>query len=113
MEDLDFADDLALFSSSHQQMQEIAELLNTVSTQLGLNINRSKTTIMTASTTNNTPITLNGEPLEETDSFTFLDSTIKNGGADEDVKAKMQKARVAFITLGTFWNAKQSSLIQN
>ncbi|KAK2172817.1 hypothetical protein NP493_926g02047 [Ridgeia piscesae] len=35
LEDLDFADDLALLSHSHQQMQEKIELLNTVSTQLG------------------------------------------------------------------------------
>ena len=70
LEDLDFADDLALLSHSHQQMQENTELLNTVSTQLGLNINRSKTRIMKANTKNNNPITMNGEPLEETDSFT-------------------------------------------
>ena len=60
MEDPDFADDFALPSHSYQQMQEKTELLNTVSTQLGLNINRSK----------------NGEPLEETYSFTYLGSTI-------------------------------------
>ena len=57
LEDLDFADDLALISHSHQQMQEKTELLNTVSTQLGLNINRSKTSILKANTKNNNPIT--------------------------------------------------------
>ena len=71
LEDLDFADDLALLSHSHQQMQEKTELLNTVSTQLGLNINRSKTRIMKVNTKNDNPITMNGEPLEETDSFTW------------------------------------------
>ena len=44
-------------------------LLNTVSTQLGLNINRSKTKIKKANTKNNNPITLKGQPLEEMDSF--------------------------------------------
>ena len=63
MEDLNFADDLALLSHNHQQMQEKLELLNKVSTQLGLNINISKTKIMKANTKNNNPITLNGEPL--------------------------------------------------
>ena len=108
MEDLDFADDLALLSHSHQQMQEKTELLNTVSTQLGLNINRSKTKIMKAYTKNNNPITLNGEPLEETYSFTYMGSTInKNGGTEEYVKARIQKARVAFMKLRTIWRAKQ------
>ncbi|KAK2159897.1 hypothetical protein NP493_1681g00012 [Ridgeia piscesae] len=92
LEDLHFADDLALLSHSHQQMQEKTELLNTVSTQLGLNINRSKTRIMKANTKNNNPITMNGEPLEETDSFTYLGSTInKHGCIAEDVKARIQQ----------------------
>ena len=108
LEDLDFANDLALLSHSHQQMQEKTELLNTVSTQLGLNINRSKTRIMKANTKNNNSITMNGEPLEETDSFTYLGSTInKHGGTEEDVKARIQKARVAFIVLRKIWRAKQ------
>ena len=101
LEDLDFSDDLALLSHSHQHMQEKTELLNTMSTQLGLNINRSKTKIMKASTKNNNPITLKGELLEETDSFTYMGSTInKDGGTEKDVKARIQKARgVAFIIL--------------
>ena len=36
------------------------KLINTVSTQLELNINRSNTKIMKANTKNNNPITLNG-----------------------------------------------------
>ena len=108
MEDLDFADDLALLSHSHKQMQEKTEQLNTVSTQLGLNINRNKTNIMKANTKNNNPITLNGEPLEETDAFTYLGSTInKTGGTEEDVKARIQKARVAFIMLRTIWRVNE------
>ena len=55
LDDLDFAGDLALLSHSHQQKQAGN---NTVSTQLGLNINISKTEIMKASTKNNNPITL-------------------------------------------------------
>ena len=114
LEDLDLADDLALLSHSHQQMQEKTELLNTVSTQPGLNINRSKTRIMKANTKNNSPITLNGEPLEETDSFTYLGSTInKNGGTEEDVKAMIQKARVAFIMLTKIWKQNKPSLTPN
>ena len=107
LEDLDFADDLALLSHSHQQMQEKTAAKH-MSTQLGLNINRSKTKIMKANTKNNNPITLNGEPLEETDSFTYLGSSInKNGGTEEDVKARIQKARVAFLMLRKNWKAKQ------
>jgi len=60
---------------------------------------------MKANTKKYNPITLNGEPLEETYSFTYLGSTIsKNGGTEE---ARIQKARVAFIMLRKFWRAKQ------
>ena len=63
---------------------------------------------MKANTKNNNPITMNGEPLEETDSFTYLGSTInKNGGTEEDVKARIQKAIAAFIMLRRIWRAKQ------
>ncbi len=51
---------------------------------------------------------MNGEPLEETDTFTYLGSTInKHGDRTEDVKARIQKARVAFIMLRKIWRAKQ------
>ena len=51
---------------------------------------------------------VNGEPLEETDAFTYLGSTInKTGGTEEDVKARIQKARVAFIMLRKIWRAKR------
>ena len=53
-------------------------------------------------------ITLKEEPLEKTDSFTYLGSTInKNGSIEEDVKARTQKARVALIMLRKMWTAKQ------
>ncbi|KAK2185503.1 hypothetical protein NP493_232g00024 [Ridgeia piscesae] len=99
-------------------MQEKTELLTTVSTQLGLNINRSKTKVMKANKKNNNPITMKGDPLEERKTeteFTYLGSTInKNGGRGEDVKARILKARVVFIMLITIWGAKQDTKrIQN
>ena len=69
---------------------------------------------MKANTKNNNPITLKGEPLEDTYSFAYLGSTInKNGGTEEDVKAMIQKARVAFIKLRKNWKQNKSSLTPN
>ena len=83
-------------------------------TQLGLNINRNKTKIMKAITKNNNPITLEGEPLEETDSFTYQGSTInKNGSIEEDVKTRIKKARVAFILLRKIGEQNNSTLTPN
>ena len=55
--DLDFADDLALLSHNHSQMQDKTTLLETTSALTGLKINRKKTELMKMNTTANTPIT--------------------------------------------------------
>ena len=64
---------------------------------------------MKANTKNNNPIALEAEPLEETHSFTYLGNTI-NGGTEEKVKARIQKARVAFIMLKQFGEQNKSKL---
>ena len=50
------------------------------------------------------PIILNGQPIEEVDSFTYLGSIVsKSGGTDEDVRARIAKARHAFVILKPVW----------
>ena len=47
LDDLDFADDLALLSHSHQQMQDkTTELQATTSSQVGLKIHEGKTKVL-------------------------------------------------------------------
>ena len=47
LENLDFADDLALFSHTHQHMQEDTSRLCEFAQQIGLNISEKKTEVMT------------------------------------------------------------------
>ncbi|VDP30989.1 unnamed protein product [Schistosoma margrebowiei] len=48
--------------------------------------------------------------MEDVESFTYLGSIIdEQGGSDADVKAKIGKARVAFLQLENIWNSKQLS----
>ena len=70
LDDLDFADDLALLSHSHEQMQEKTDLLNLVSAHM------NKTKIMKANTKSKNVVTVGGKRLEETDCFTYLGSKI-------------------------------------
>ena len=108
LEDLDFADDLALLSHSHAQMQDKTTTLNRISKQTGLNIHREKTKIMRINTGNNEPLTLENEPLQDVDTFTYLGSIInRKGGTEEDIKARIQKARGAFVTLKNIWKTSQ------
>ena len=50
LDDLDYADDLCLISSTHQHIQEKTTKLNETSRSLGLNINRKKTKVMRINT---------------------------------------------------------------
>ncbi|VDO52926.1 unnamed protein product [Schistosoma margrebowiei] len=54
--------------------------------------------------------TLDGETLEDVEFFTYLGSIIdEQGGSDADVKARIGKAKVAFLQLKNIWNSKQLS----
>ena len=76
LDDLDFADDLALLSHNHSQMQDKTTLLETTSAGAGLKINRKKTELMKMNTTANAPITVGGEPIREVESFVYLGSVV-------------------------------------
>ena len=103
LEDLDFADDLALLSHSHEQMQDKTDLLNLVSAQTNMN----KTKIMKANTKSKNVVIVGGKRLEETDCFTYLGSKInKTGCTEEDTKVRIQKARGAFLILSKIWKSK-------
>lgn len=51
-ENLDFADDLALLSHTHQQMQDKTTRVAAASSQVGLNINKEKTKVLKVNATN-------------------------------------------------------------
>ena len=84
LDDLDFADDLALLSHNHSQMQDKTTLLETISAGTGLKINRKKTELMKMNTTANAPITVGGGgSIREVESFVYLGSVVDHqGGTD-------------------------------
>ena len=111
MDDLDFADDLALLSHTQQQMQEKTSIVAENSSRLGLNIHRGKSKVLKVNATSTSPITLEGEALEEVDSFTYLGSIVDmQGGTDADVKTRINKARVAFLQLKNIWGSRDLSV---
>ena len=81
LEDLDFADDLAVLSSKHAHLQERTDRLNSYTKQTGLNISSSKTQVMCINTTPTAKITVNGDPLEYVKDFTYLGSLISEDNA--------------------------------
>nr|KAG5696904.1 hypothetical protein BaRGS_015868 [Batillaria attramentaria] len=111
LDDLDFADDLALLSYSHSQMQDKTTRLEATSAGTGLKINRKKTELMKINTTTNTPVTVGGEPIREVESFVYLGSVVDGqGGTDRDVTARIGKARAAMVMLKNVWASKVISI---
>ncbi|VDP17300.1 unnamed protein product [Schistosoma margrebowiei] len=81
--------------------------LAAVSASVGLNIHKRENKVLKFKAENNNPITLDGETLEDVESFTYLGSIIdEQGGSDADVKARIGKARTAFLQLKSIWNSK-------
>ena len=110
LDDLDFADDLALLSHSHSQMQDKTTRLETVSAGTGLKISRKKTELMKINANANTPVTVGGEHIREVDSFVYLGSIVdRQGGTDRDVTTRIGKARTAFVMLKNIWASKEIS----
>ena len=80
LDDLDFADDLALLSHNHTQMQDKTTRLAETSAGTGLKINKRKTELMKINTTARAPVTVGGEPIREVESV-YLGSVVDKQGA--------------------------------
>ena len=110
LDDLDFADDLALLSHNHNQMQDKTTTLATTSIGTGLRINNKKTNLMRINTSINNPVTVEEKPIPQVESFTYLGSIIgSQGGTDSDVTARVGKARAAFSILKNIWSSNEIS----
>ena len=105
LEDLDFADDLALLAHRLQHIQEKMDSLKATAECVGLKISREKTKLLRLNT-NQGAVTIGGESVEEVEEFTYLGSVVsKTGGTDEDIKARIRKAQQAFAVLRPVWKS--------
>ncbi|VDO47388.1 unnamed protein product [Schistosoma margrebowiei] len=110
LNDLDSVDDLALLSHTQQQMQKKTTSVAAASAAVGLNIHKGKSKVLRYNTACTDPITIDGKGLKDVKAFTYLGSIIdEHGGSDADVKARIGKARAAYLQLRNIWNSKQLS----
>ena len=107
LDDLDFADDVVLISSTKQQIQDETTRMNKQDRRMGLKINMKKTKAIRINARNQEMITIDGHGIEEVDEFTYLGATIcKEGGGMKDLQNRLSKARVAFVRLKKIWSSK-------
>ena len=110
LEDLDFADNFALLAHTQQEMQKENNIVAATSARMGINIHKGKSKVLKVNATIISPIMLEGEAVEEFESFVYLDSVVdKQGGTDADVKIRIGKAREAFQQIKNVWNSDNLS----
>jgi len=108
LEDLYYADDIALLSSTTDQMQRKSNLLNTYVKSTGLKINAAKTKAMRMNTNNNKPIEIDGTAVDDAKHFIYLGATVsETGGTNEDIRRRLGHARLAYNKLKSVWNNSQ------
>src|SRR5579871_6002493 len=105
LEDLDFADDIALLAHKYEHIQEKSTKLENTAKQIGLKINTKKTQIMTNSN-NQQAVIVGNQTLENIEQFTYLGSVVSlQGGTEEDIKSRLNKARAAFAMMKPIWKS--------
>ena len=110
LDDLDFADDVALLSSTRQHIQEKTNRMNEAAKRVGLKINLGKTKVLRINAKNQTEISIDGQDIEDVQDFTYLGAKVcQEGGGMEDLKSRLSKARGAFVRLKRIWNSSNIS----
>ena len=96
LEDLDFADDLALLSHRIQDVRDKTWALEVQGAKVGLKINATKTKLMRIGTKPDDGVSIVGGWIEEVYEFTYLGSIVSKKGGTDDILARIGKARQAF-----------------
>ncbi|PVD22620.1 hypothetical protein C0Q70_18440 [Pomacea canaliculata] len=110
LEDLDFADDIALLSHRYQDMQKKTNAFSETAGNLGLKVSTQKTNSLRVTARVQDSIKLNGEEIEEVHSFSYLGSKMSNtGDAEVEIQARLAKASQASPHSGAHGRQKTSA----
>ena len=81
-------------------MQEKVEALKEAAQRVGLEIKQEKTKVLRTNNLQEAPILIGGKAVEDVQEFVYLGNKISQaGGTDEDISARIRKARQAFAIL--------------
>lgn len=95
---LRFADDVVLFATSHKQLQQMLRELNEISKSTGLEMNFSKTQLMTNKAP--IPIKLEGTELNYVDEYIYLGQLVSlTSRMEKEIKRRVTQAWKAFWAL--------------
>ena len=110
LEDLDFADDLALMSRVLNHLKEKTTRLAEIGAKTGLVINTAKTKTMHSNGKPDAPLSIGNQEIDCVDNFNYLGSIISiDNGAEKDIKNRLNKAKGAFALLQPVWRSGKYS----
>ena len=93
LEELDFADDIALISSCYAHMQTKIRQLNQFAARSGLRINKKKAQVLRINSRCENIVLIDDQELKEVDKFNFLGANVsKQGGGGENIVNIIRKA---------------------
>ena len=96
LQNLRFADDVALFTKTTKEMEEHLNKLNTESKKCGLKIHKGKTKFMTNFETDE-EIKIENEKLEKVESYNYLGQiTTTNRKSEDEIKERIRKSWSCF-----------------
>ena len=107
--DLDYADDIVYLSDNEADTQLFVDRLNSYASLLGLTINTKKTKTMSSLNLN---IVVNGEQIEQVNSFTYLGSILsaETSACGCEIMTRIEKSMSQFSRLGkAIFNRKDLS----
>jgi len=106
LEDPDYADDVALISSRFTDLQERTDRLAATAGIVGLKINSHKTKTLRMNHRCTDYIRIEGEEVEDVESFVYLGSVLdKLGSAEADIKRRLALVITAFTRLQNIWRS--------
>ena len=109
LEDLDFADDIALMSSSTHTCKQ--RQLNQFAARTGLRINKKKTQVLRINSKCRNRILIDDQELKEVDKYNYLGANVsKQGGGGDDIVNIIRKAKVFFMKLKQIWSSNVYTL---
>lgn len=113
LSDIEYADDVVLLGEDVEHLQLVVNQISVYAAAVGLEINASKTkTFAVGLSTSEPTLHINNIPVESVPDFRYLGSSLlPTGQAKDEVKLRMDRARVAFLQLqNSLWRRSEISL---
>ena len=108
---LRFADDIDGLAGKEEELASLVDRLDKTSAAFGMEISAEKTKLMTNNANGiSIDIRINGEKLDEVDSFKDLGAVITDHGSKPKVLSRIAQTTAALVRLKTIWNDKHISL---